>query len=45
MNLPKQHIDIIGVDQSLSNSTMYENKFLENIKKLYTTAGKCNDKK
>ena len=23
---------------------MYEHRFLENIKKLYTSAGKCNDK-
>ena len=33
----------IGVDQSLSNSSMYEHICLENIKKLYKSAGKCDD--
>ena len=32
----------IGVYQSLSNSTMYEHRCLENIKKLYKSAGKCH---
>ena len=31
----------IGVDQLLSNSAMYEHSFLENIKKWYKSAGKC----
>ena len=32
----------IGVDQSFSNSAMYENRCLENIKKLYKYAFKCD---
>ena len=35
---------IIGVDQSLSNSDLYEQRCLENTKKLYNYAGKCDDK-
>ena len=34
----------IGVDQSLSNSEMYEHTCLENIKKLYKSVGKCDEK-
>ena len=33
----------IGVDQLLSNSALYEHINLENIKKLYTSARKCED--
>ena len=33
----------IGIDQLLSNSAMYEHRFLENIDKLYTSADKCDD--
>ena len=33
----------IGVYQSLSNSYFYEHRCLENIKKLYQSAGKCDD--
>ena len=33
----------IGVEQSLSNSDLYENRCLENIKNIYKTAGKCGD--
>ena len=33
----------IGVDQSLSNSAIYEHRCLKNIKKLYKYAGKCDD--
>ena len=33
----------IGIDQSLSNNSMYEHICLENIKKLYTSAGKFYD--
>ena len=32
---------VIEVYQSLSNSDFYEPRFLENIKNLYKTAGKC----
>ena len=39
----KQHIVTIGVDQSLSNSAMYEHRYLENICKLYKISGKCDN--
>ena len=32
----------IGLDQLLSNSYLYEHLCLENIKKLYKSAGKCD---
>ena len=31
----------IGINQSLSNSAMYEHRCLKNIKKLYKTTVKC----
>ena len=43
--LPKQHMVTIGLDQSLSNSAMYEYRFLKNIKKLYKCSEKCDDQK
>ena len=39
----KDHIQTIGIDQSLINNALYEHKCLENIKKLYKQAGKCDD--
>ena len=33
----------IGVDQLLSNSDLEEHRCLENIKKLYKSAGKCDN--
>ena len=39
----KYHVQTIGIDQSLSNNAIYEHKCLENIKKLYKQAGKCDD--
>ena len=39
----KNHVQTIGIDQSLSNSGIYEHKCLENINKLYKQCGKCND--
>ena len=33
----------IGFEKSLSKSEMYEHSSLENIKKLETNAGKCDD--
>ena len=33
----------IGVGQSLSNSALYEHICLEKVKKLYKSAGKCDD--
>ena len=38
----KDQVHIIGIDQSLSNNAIYEHKCLENIKKLYKQAGKCD---
>ena len=38
----KYHVQTIGIDQSLSNNALYEHKCLENIKKLYKHAGKCD---
>ena len=40
----KYHIQTIDIDQSLSNNSIYEHKCLENIKKLYKQAGKCDNK-
>ena len=34
---------IIGMYKLLSNSDLYEHRCLENIKKLYKSAGKCDD--
>ena len=34
----------IDVDRSLSKSALYEHRFIENIKKLYKSPGKCDDK-
>ena len=36
----KYHIQTIGIHPSLSNNAIYENKCLENIKKLYKQSGK-----
>ena len=41
----KYHVKTIGIDQSLSNNSLYEHKCLENIKKLYKHAGKCDYKR
>ena len=41
----KDHVQFIGIDQSLSNNAIYERKCLENIKKLYKQAGKCDNQK
>ena len=40
----KDHVQTIGIDQSLSNNAIYEHKCLQNTKKLYKQAGKCDDK-
>ena len=37
------HVHTIGIDQSLINNSISEPKCLENIKKLYKQAGKCDD--
>ena len=39
----KDHMNTIGVDQSLSNSDLFEQRCLQNINKLYKHAGKCDD--
>ena len=39
----KYHVQTIDIDSSLSNNTIYEHKFLEDIKKLYKQADKCDD--
>ena len=41
----KSHTKTIAIDQSLSNSALYEHRYLQNIKKLYKHAGKCDDQK
>ena len=37
-----QHNVIIGADQSLSNSVLYEQRYCENTKKLYKYDGNCD---
>ena len=39
----KYHVQTIGIYLSLSNNNIYEQKCLENIKKLYKQAVKCDD--
>ena len=39
----KDHAETIIIDQYLRNNALYEHKCLENIKKLYKQAGKCDD--
>ena len=39
----KDHVQTIGIDQYLINNDLYEHIFLENIKKLYKQAGKCEN--
>ena len=41
--LLKDNVQTIGIEQSLINNAIYEHKCLENIKKLYKQAGKCDD--
>ena len=38
----KYTLQTIGIEQSLSNNSIYEHRYLENIKKLYKQAGKCD---
>ena len=37
------HIKTIGIDQSLCNRSSFEQTYLNNIKKIYQHAGKCDD--
>ena len=39
----KKYMVTIVVDRSLSNMALYENRFLEKIKKFYKYSGKCDD--
>ena len=39
----KYHVQTIDIDPYLSNNAIYEHKCLENIKKWYKKAGKCED--
>ena len=41
--LLKDHVHTIGIHPSLSNNAIYEHICLENIKKLYKQAGKCDE--
>ena len=43
--LLKDHVHTIGIDPYLSNNTIYAHKCLENIKKVYKQAGKCDYQK
>ena len=39
----KEHMVTIGIEKSLRNSAIYEHLYLENIKKLYKHADKCDN--
>ena len=39
----KYYVHTIGIDQSLSNNSLYEHKYLENIKTLYKQSGKYDN--
>ena len=39
------HTNTIMIDQSLSNSAIFQIRYLENIKKLYQHSGKCDEQK
>ena len=41
----KDHVQTIGIEPSLSNNTIYEQKYLENIKKSSKQSGKCDNQK
>ena len=41
----KYHLQTIDINQSSSRNALYEHKSLENIKKLYKHASKCDDQK
>ena len=41
----KDHVHTIGIDLSLRKNTIHEHKCLENIKKSYKQAGKCDYQK
>ena len=37
----EDHINTIGIDQSLCTRSSFEYKYMNNIKKMYQHAGKC----
>ena len=39
----KYHMKTIGIDQSVYNRASFEHKCLNNIKRIYQHAGKCDD--
>ena len=39
----KDHVHTIGIEKSLKNNDIYKHKCIENIKKVYKEAGKCDD--
>ena len=39
----EDNMKTIGIDQSLCTMSYYEHKFINNIKKIYQHAGKCDD--
>ena len=39
----EDHTETIGIEKLLSTRSSFEHKFLNNIKKVYHHAGKCND--
>ena len=39
----KEHMSTIGINQLLSNITLFEHIYLKKIKKLYQRAGKCGN--
>ena len=41
----KDHVNNIGIDQSLINNAIFEHKCLQNIKKVYKHASKCDNQK
>ena len=41
----EDHMKTIGIDQWLCNRSSFEHKCLNNIKKIYQHAGKCDDQK
>ena len=41
----KDHVNTIGIDQSLRNNALFEKIYIQNINKLYKHAGKCDGQK
>ena len=39
----EDHMKTIGIEQSLCNRSFFEHKCMNNIKKIYQHAGKCDD--